>query len=171
MLTGASQLIIIIIPGPQAWKQSYTITAPLWSIHPLLPLRRWWSYSTIQYPSLPDQVAHVGKVARIRPQETAVSWAWTPTIHITVQHSAAGLPIPIVIRNLGDGVSQPGTTVSWGQYGTYIGLQQSKKTQKQSSFQNMEGYGVHILYCVHYVLVIINHLYSAMYLKTITSAS
>ena len=30
---------------------------------------RWWSYSTIQYPSLPDQVAHVSKVACLRPQE------------------------------------------------------------------------------------------------------
>ena len=64
----------------------YTITAPLRSLHPLLPIWRWWSYSTIQYPSLADQVAHVGKVACLRPQETAVSWAWTPAIRVTVEH-------------------------------------------------------------------------------------
>ena len=66
-------LNITIMPGPWAWKKSYSITAPLQSTHPLLPMWRWWSYSTIQYPSLPDQVAHVGKVACLRPQETAVS--------------------------------------------------------------------------------------------------
>ena len=54
----------------------------------------WWSYSTILYGSLPDQVAHVGKVACLGPQETAVSWARSPVVHATVEHSAAGLRIP-----------------------------------------------------------------------------
>ena len=67
---------------------------PLCGAHPLLPIWRWWSYSTIRYPSLPDQVAHIGKVACLRPQETAVSWARTPAIRVTVEHSAAGLLIP-----------------------------------------------------------------------------
>ena len=59
----------------------------------LLPIWRWWSYSTIQYPSLPDQVAHVSEVAGLRSQETAVSWARTPAVRVTVEQSAAGLPI------------------------------------------------------------------------------
>ena len=41
-----------------------------------------------------DHVAHVSKVACRRPQETAVSWVRTPAVRVTVEHSAAGLPIP-----------------------------------------------------------------------------
>ena len=70
------------------------MTAPLWSTHPLLPIWRWWSYSTIQYLSLQDEVAHVGVVACLRPQETAVSWVQTPATSVIVENPAAGLPFP-----------------------------------------------------------------------------
>ena len=67
------------------------------SIHPALPIWRWWSYSTIQYPSLPDQVAHIGKMACLRSQGMAVSWARTPAVRVTVERSAAGLPFPDIL--------------------------------------------------------------------------
>ena len=74
VLTGASQCIII---------QSYTITAPLRSIHPLLPIWSGWSYSTIQYRSLSDQVAHVGVVACLRPQCSGyVRSVWDPALGV-----------------------------------------------------------------------------------------
>ena len=84
--------ILSLVPGSN--HLPYTITAPLRSTHPLLPMWSWWSYSTIQYPSLPDQVAHVGKVVCLRPQAAAVSWTRTPAISVTAEHSAARLPSP-----------------------------------------------------------------------------
>ena len=70
------------------------MTATLRSTHPLLPMWRWWSYSTIQYPSVPYQIAHIGKVACLRPEALAVSWAQIPAICTTIEHSATRLPFP-----------------------------------------------------------------------------
>ena len=57
-----SELLLLSLVHRPRNNHIPTITAPLRSTHPLLTIWRWWRYSTIQYPSLPDQIAHVSKV-------------------------------------------------------------------------------------------------------------
>ena len=114
---------------------SYTITAPLRSIHPLLPIRRWWSYSTIQCPSLPDQEAHIGKVACLRLQETAVSWAQTPAVRVTVEYAAVP---PIINQSINQTSITPISPVKPGSVARQPNQCSTAKSRKQ--FRNINLY-------------------------------
>ena len=46
-----------------------------------------WLYGAVSFTAGPGST-------RLRPQKAAVSWPRTPAVRVTVEHSAAGLPIP-----------------------------------------------------------------------------